>query len=78
MSTRLQLSILMTTRRTSTKGFKLDAVRLASDSGNESSIVRNLGIAASALGRRKKQYEVEKDRAFPGRGNPWENPSGAG
>lgn len=60
----------MTTRRTFTKEFKLDAVRLAIDSGNVSGTARDLGIASSALGRWKKQYEEEKDRAFPGRGNP--------
>ena len=60
----------MTTRRTFTKEFKLDAVRLAIDSGNVSGTARDLGIAASALARWKKQYEEEKERAFPGRGNP--------
>ena len=60
----------MTTRRTFTKEFKLDAVRLAIANGNVSGTARDLGIAASALARWKKQYEEEKDRAFPGRGNP--------
>ena len=40
------------------------------DSGNVSGTARDLGIAASALARWKKQYEEDKERAFPGRGNP--------
>ena len=41
----------MTTRRTYTKEFKLDAVRLAIANGNVSGTARDLGIAASALAR---------------------------
>lgn len=60
----------MTTRRTFTKEFKLDAVRLAMSSGNVTGTARDLGITSSALWRWKKQYEENQEQAFPGRGNP--------
>jgi len=70
----------LTTRQAFTKEFKLDAVRLAINSGNVSAAARDLGITASALGiaasalaRWKKQYEEEKGRASTERCAPGAN-----
>ena len=70
----------MTTQRTFTKEFKLDAVRLAINSRNVSGVAHDLGIAASALGvaasalaRWKMQYEEEKGRASTERCAPGAN-----
>lgn len=60
----------MTKRRTFSKEFKLEAVRLAQESGNVTGTARDLGIASSALWRWKKAVEEDQEQAFPGKGNP--------
>lgn len=59
----------MSERRTYTRAFKLEALRLAKESGNVTGTARNLGIAQSLLWRWKKKYEDEGERAFPGKGH---------
>ncbi len=60
----------MTTRKTYSKEFKLEAVRLAETNGNVSRTARELGIAAGMLRRWKKQLEENEEQAFPGKGHP--------
>jgi transposase len=60
----------MNTRKSYSKEFKLEAVRLAEVSGNLSRTARELDIAVSMLRRWKKQLEENEEQAFPGKGNP--------
>lgn len=60
----------MSTRKTYSKEFKLEAVRLAEANGNLSRAARELGIAVSMLRRWKKQLEENREQAFPGKGTP--------
>lgn len=60
----------MTTRRTYSKEFKIEAVRLAEANGNLSRTARELDIAVSMLRRWKKQLEETGAQAFPGKGHP--------
>lgn len=62
----------MSTRKTYSKEFKLEAIRLAEANGNLSRTARELGIAVSMLRRWKKQLEENKAQAFPGKGHPRE------
>lgn len=57
------------TRRSFTKEFKRDAVRLITD-GKQSiaQVARDLGIRDTILGRWKKEAEQHQDTAFPGKG----------
>lgn len=61
---------MSTRRKTYSKEFKLEAVRLAEVSGNLSRTARELDIAVSMLRRWKKQFEEDREQAFPGKGNP--------
>jgi len=60
-------------RRSFTEEFKREAVRLAVERGNVSSVARDLGIVDSVLARWKRQLQVNHDSSptpFPGNGNP--------
>ena len=57
-------------RRSFTKEFKLEAVRLVVEEGNSiAQASRELGIRPALLGRWKQEYEQEQENAFPGNGN---------
>ncbi len=56
-------------RRSFSKEFKLEAVRLVIDGGiSIAQVARDLGIRASLLGRWKQEYEQDEGNAFPGKG----------
>ena len=61
----------MKKRKTYSKQFKIDAVKLVTEQGYKlSEAARNLGIHPGVLGRWKLQYEAEDtDSAFPGKGH---------
>lgn len=57
-------------RRVFSREFKLEAVRLVTDSGLiVAQAARDPGSRESALGRRKKQLAADPEEAFPGKGN---------
>ena len=57
------------TRRTYTREFKLEAVRLLETSGRSiAQIERELGIGAGCLSRWRKKFAEEGEQAFPGHG----------
>jgi transposase len=57
------------TRRSFSKEFKLEAVRLMTEGGHSiSQVARDLGIRDTILGRWKKNWEQDRDAAFPGKG----------
>ena len=57
------------TRRTYTREFKLEAVRLWQTSGKSAAqIERDLGIGGGCLYRWKRKLAEEGENAFPGRG----------
>jgi len=57
------------TRRSFSKEFKLEAVRLMTEGGQSiSQVARDLGIRDTILGRWKKDWEQDRDAAFPGKG----------
>jgi transposase len=57
-------------RRTYTREFKIEAVRLLERSGrSQEAVADELGIGASSLSRWKKKYGEDGEDAFPGRGN---------
>jgi transposase len=57
------------TRRTYSREFKLEAVRLVETSGQSMSrIERDLGIGKGNLGRWKKEFVADGENAFPGQG----------
>ena len=59
----------MKTRKTYTKEFKEDAVRLVTEQGyNRSEAARNLGIDRGMLGRWIKELEDDGSEAFRGHG----------
>jgi transposase len=52
------------------KEFKIEAVRLASESGNtQAQIQRDLGIGQGVISRWKRELKIDNDHAFPGKGN---------
>ena len=56
-------------RKSYSKQFKLDAVKLVTEQGyNVSEAARNLGVDHNTLRRWKKQLEADKSEAFPGNG----------
>jgi transposase len=59
----------MSTKKTYTREFKEEAVRLARQSGNTSETARNLGLQLSVLRRWKKEMEQHGEKAFPGKGH---------
>jgi transposase len=57
------------TRKTYTREFKLEAVRLLETSGKSSrEIARDLGICSTALSRWKRELTERGEDAFPGQG----------
>ena len=57
------------TRKSYTKEFKLDAVRLVTEKGyTKAAASRNLGIDARMLGRWVQELETEEGEAFRGNG----------
>ena len=59
-----------TKRRSFSKEFKLEAVRLVIEGGDSiAQVSRDLGIRPALLGRWKQEYEQEQGNAFPGKGN---------
>jgi transposase len=58
------------TRRSFTKEFKVEAVRLITEGGQSiSKVARDLGIRDTMLGRWKKDWEQDCEVAFPGKGH---------
>ena len=56
-------------RKTYSKEFKLEAVRLITNKGYSiAEASRNLGVEYSVLRRWKKQFEQDLELAFPGKG----------
>jgi transposase len=59
----------MSTRKTYSREFKEEAVRLAKQNGNYSQTARDLGLQLSVLRRWKKELEQGSEQAFPGKGH---------
>ena len=59
----------MSTRKTYSREFKEQAVRLAQQNGNQSQTARDLGLQLSVLRRWKKELERSGEKAFPGKGH---------
>lgn len=59
----------MRERRTFTKEYKVEAVRLAKESGSMAATARQLGIRRNMLERWKAEANATGERAFPGSGN---------
>ncbi len=59
----------MSTRKTYTREFKEEAVRLAKQTSNQSQTARDLGLQLSVLRRWKKELEQGGAQAFPGKGH---------
>jgi transposase len=59
----------MASKKTYTREFREEAVRLAQQNGNTSETARNLGLQLSVLRRRKKEPENHGEKAFPGKGH---------
>jgi transposase len=52
------------------KEFKIEAVRLASETGNtQTQIQRDLGIGQGMISRWKRELKLDEQHAFPGKGN---------
>ena len=64
-----QNSSIMSIRKTYTREFKEEAVRLAKQHGNQSQTARDLGLQLSVLRRWKKELEQSGEKAFPGQGH---------
>ena len=57
-------------RKTYTREFKIEAVRLLERSGrSQAEIADELGMSPSSLSRWQKKYGADGEAAFPGRGN---------
>ena len=56
-------------KKTYTREFKEEAVRLAQQNGNQSQTARDLGLQLSVLRRWKKKLEEKGEKAFPGKGH---------
>ncbi len=57
-------------RKSYSKQFKIDAVRLVTDGGYKiSEAARNLEIHPNLLGKWKNQFASEDNHAFPGKGH---------
>jgi transposase len=61
--------MIMATRKTYSREFKEEAVRLAQQNGNQSQTARDLGLQISVLRRWKKELEESGEKAFPGKGH---------
>ena len=56
------------TRKSYSKQFKIDAVKLITNRDKISEAAQNLGINPYVL-RRKNQFETDSNQAFPGKGH---------
>jgi len=57
-------------RRTFTREFKLEAVKLITEQGRSfAQAAANLGIAESLLRKWKKDFDAQGEQSFPGKGN---------
>jgi transposase len=62
--------IMAKARKTYTREFKVEAVRLLERSGkSQTEVAEELGISHTSLSRWRKKYGLEGEAAFPGRGN---------
>jgi transposase len=61
---------MSTKKKTYTKEFKEEAVRLAKQTGKRSQVARDLGIQVSMLRRWQLELEQHQENAFPGKGKP--------
>ena len=59
----------MAVKKSYTKEFKEEAVRLAQQNGNTSETARNPGLQLSVLRRWKNELEDHGEKAFPGKGH---------
>jgi transposase-like protein len=57
----------MASKKTYTREFREEAVRLAQQNGNTSETARNLGLQLSVLRRRKKEPENHGEKPFRAR-----------
>jgi transposase len=56
--------------RTYDRGFKLEAVRMASEPGaTAKEVERRLGIGQGVLSRWRRQFVQDREQAFPGKGH---------
>ena len=61
---------MATEKRTYSREYKLEAIRLYETSGKSmSEVERELGITAYLLSKWVKQFQEEEQSAFPGKGN---------
>lgn len=59
----------MSSRRTYTREFKIEAAQLSYNSDKPvSEIAESLGISQSSLNRWRREYRTDPDQAFPGNG----------
>jgi transposase len=59
----------MTNKKTYTREFKEETVRLAQQNGYIIETARSLGVHDSILGPWKKELEDHQEKAFPGKGH---------
>ena len=60
---------MMSTRRTYTSEFKIEAVRLVTEEGYSTrQAAESLGVSQNALRTWRRRLENEADNAFPGKG----------
>ena len=60
----------MTTRRSFSSEYKLEAVRAAERSGSVAQTARDLDVSATLIHRWKRELRDDGRRAFPGNGAP--------
>ena len=59
----------MSTRRTYTREFKIESVRLLHNSDKSiEAMAETLGVSRSSLNRWRSEFGVDPDQAFPGKG----------
>lgn len=59
----------MSTRRTYTREFKIEAVKLLHNSDKSVEVMaERLGVSKSSLSRWRREFKVDPDQAFPGNG----------
>jgi transposase len=52
------------------KEFKMEALRLASEPGNnQAKVERDLGLSQGLISRWKRDFEADSEHAFPGKGH---------
>ena len=59
----------MSTKKTYSREFKEEAVRLAQKNGNQTQTAQDLGVHQSVLRRWKKELEADGKQAFSGKGH---------